>query len=527
MKRFDAVIIGGGIIGCGIARQAARAGLSVALIEKNDFGSGTTAKTSKLIHGGLRYLRQGEIGLVLNSLREAAAMKQHAPNLISDMNFSFPIFGKPLLPLPLIKLGIGFYNTAARRFNPAAAVKNFSSVKEATASEPTLQRSDLIDVIRYHDKRILSPERLCLENALDAQRHGAVVLNHHTVIRLVKYGGRIIGVEAKENEGNNGITFLASVVINAAGPWLNQINLLNNPNEPPLITASKGIHLFTRKLSHEAITVPSWNDGRVIFIIPWRNHSLIGTTEKETMESPENAAAEECEVQFLIDEVNRALPAARLSREDVFFTYAGLRPLLNEKRSAGKPSGKRSRKFKLIDHRNGMISVAGGKMTLYRLTAEKTVKKILKALGRPLVTTREEPLGQLADKNTIAQGTMRSGLEREQVEWLAALYGNRMNEVLEVAHREPFFKRRICRHHPDILAQVVHAVEKEMCRSVSDFFFRRTLIAQSPCKGMESAELIAEVHSILLGRDRTQKFQEINRYRREIEQAEQWKNAPH
>jgi glycerol-3-phosphate dehydrogenase len=304
-RSYDLLVVGGGIIGCGIARDAALRGLRVALAERDDLGSGTTSRSTRLIHGGLRYLELFDFGLVREDLRERETLMRIAPHLVRPLPFVVPMYRFSPYQRVRLKLGMVLYDLLS--YDKSLPSHRFLSRAETLAAEPNLDPTGLQGAARYLDAQVEFPERLCLENALDAADHGAIVRNYTQVERFVIEAGRVVGAELCDTRNGERAAIRARLTLNVTGPWLDRTLADIRPSAPPLLRTTRGVHLVTRKLASNGVGLFS-SDGRFLLIVPWRGLSLIGTTDTDEPDPPESSRAEVDDIRYLVEETRRAFP---------------------------------------------------------------------------------------------------------------------------------------------------------------------------------------------------------------------------
>ncbi len=379
---YDVVIIGGGIAGAGAARDLALRGVSVALLDKADFASGTTSRSSKLIHGGLRYLELWDFGLVRESLRERQALRRLAPHLVRPLPFLVPVYRDSTRSLIRVRLGLRLYDW----LTPGRDRERYRVLRtlDALTLEPALRPRELRGAGYYLDDLLLYPERLCLENVLSAVRHGAHVWNYAEVEAVVRdRRGAPAGVKVRDLLTGQVATLGARVIVNATGPWVDQFRERTRVGErgARLIRPTKGIHCLLPRLTERAVYHATADD-RMIFVIPWRQFSLVGTTDTDFSGDLDRLHATRDEVQYLLGEVRRALPDPRVAAERVAYTYAGVRPLSREE---AKRASDVSRAHRIVAEEGGrVLSVTGTKLTTYRSMAEDAVDAVGRLEGRPV-----------------------------------------------------------------------------------------------------------------------------------------------
>jgi len=385
-REFDLLIVGGGIVGAGIAWDASLRGLSCALLEQGEFASGTSSKTTKLIHGGLRYLEQLDLRLVRESLKERKTLFRIAPRLVQPLPFLIPVKGRSPRPWSLIKFGIGLYDWLAG--TPPGQRHRFLRGDQVEQVEPTLQGGGVDRAAVYTDGQ-MDDVGLVLAVLEAAERSGAVLANHVQVVGfLTTSSSRTRGsIEDSRFRGNDSMrveaqdvltgarfSIRARQVINATGPWADRLRKLADPAAKPIVRPSKGIHLVYPSLGlRHALVLSSPRDGRIFFLIPWKGQTLIGTTDTDYEGDPGRAEATPEEVEYLIEGTNRCLPSLRFQRERVISTFAGVRPLVFQEK---KDPWAVSRRHLIHEDPNGLISVVGGKFTTFRKIAEEVVDRL-------------------------------------------------------------------------------------------------------------------------------------------------------
>jgi glycerol-3-phosphate dehydrogenase len=511
-EAFDLIVVGGGIIGAGIARDAALRGLKTLLLEKEDFACGTTSRSSRLIHGGLRYLRRLEFRLVRQDMREREILLGIAPHLVHPLPFLIPVT-RPLDRVAFA-LGMRLYDTLS--FDKTLPSRHRLSRRETLELEPSLELERLVGSYLYYDCQVPFAERLCLENVLSAAEQGTLVMNHAEVIGLLRSGNTVCGVQVRDVLSGEVYEADARVVINAAGHWVDRVRDMLHSSARPMVRRTKGIHLLTSQISRNAVVRFAHADGRLFFIIPWRGYSLIGTTDTEYSGDLDAVYAGADDVAYLLAEVRRAFPAVNM--EDILYTSAGLRSLAD---SGGGRASDVSRQHKLVDHERrdgvgGFVSVLGGKITGYRAIAQDTVDLVCRKLGvRARCRTAEGPLpgAPTVPRETVEHAAQESGLRTETVAHLATLYGSRFSQVLNLACQDVRGGQPICPHCRDVLSQVRHSVEEESALTVSDFLLRRSLVGLGPCQGLDAVGTVAQEMGRLLGWNADEKRRQVEAYR--------------
>ena len=376
---FDLLVIGGGITGAGVARDAALRGLRTALVERDDFASGTSSRSSRLVHGGVRYLEHGYLHLVWESSRERHTLLQIAPHLVHPLQFTWPVYRGARLSRWKIVAGLWLYDLLSffRNTHPHRAL----SVAGVLAEEPRLRHEALTGGALYFDAAT-DDARLTLANVVSAVDGGAAALNYADVTALLTAGDRVCGAVVHDRMAGDALHVNARVVLNACGPWTDSIARLENPGAAPALRGSKGVHITVpaeRIGNRQAVTMLDPADGRVLFTLPGGDVSIIGTTETETTQDPHEVRATAADVQYLVDAANAFWPAAQLTTADVIAAWAGIRPLIA---SHAASAGSASREHAITTGPRGVVAITGGKLTTYRAMAEEAVDVVERALGR-------------------------------------------------------------------------------------------------------------------------------------------------
>jgi glycerol-3-phosphate dehydrogenase len=491
-QTFDLLVIGGGVTGACVARDAALRGLKVAIIEKDDFAHATSARNSKLIHGGLRYLKNFELGLVRESLKERRIWQRIAPHLVQPLPFMLPVYNGGFRARATLSAGLTLYDALSfdRTWldDPGQRLSGhrWLSAKKALAREPLVEGPGLEGAFLYYDAQMYAPERLALECVVDAVEHGAQAANHLAAESLLVRDGRVEGAAVQETFSGARFEVRAKLTLLAAGPWADLFieRALGKPSVHRLLR-SKGIHLIVPTLTQEtALTVAAENGH--FFVLPWRGHSILGTTDTNFMGLPDSVGVSESDISGFLDFINRHLPSAHLTRELVQHFYAGLRPLVADGNNGAGDTYAASRRAELIDHGkddglDGLFSAIGGKWTTSRDLAEKTVNAIAEKLGGKYgeCTTSTARLPG-APEGPFADFVRAQSDENESIrniEHLCRLYGARLPKVLECAGNKPGMRAQLA-PSGDIGAQILFAIEDEMAMTLEDVVMRRTGIGQ-------------------------------------------------
>jgi glycerol-3-phosphate dehydrogenase len=538
---FDLIVIGGGMAGAGIARDAALRGYRTLLLERKDFAFGTTSRSSKLIHGGLRYLELYDFGLVRESLRERERLARLAPHLVRPLPFLVPVYRGAKRGMLMIRMGMKLYDllTPGKRTEPYRTI----SREETVRLEPHLESRDLRGSGYYFDDLLLLPERLCLENVLSAQRWGTAVYNYAEVVGIRNIEPRATSHEPRSDRGSwevdvrgvldgSAARVRSRVVVNAAGPWADEVRRLAAVDRGRrCVRTTKGIHLLLPKMTDHAVYIAAQRDDRMFFVIPWQQFTLVGTTDTDFSGDLDRLAATREEVHYLMQETQRVFPTAHMREQDIAYTYAGVRPLSFEE---GKSASAVSRAHKVIAEgpSGSFLTITGTKLTCFRSLAEEAVDRVGELVGRPQpCRTHRLALDGSDGEDTVevrlwADATdlaNRSGLEVVQIQNLLSTYGRRYPAVLSAAGRSPELRERLCPQNPDIRAQLVHAVQQERTETLADFMLRRTGIGTSACLGKDCCERIAMWMGDLKAWDRERREREIREYLDEIALSQQFR----
>ncbi|HEX6644881.1 MAG TPA: glycerol-3-phosphate dehydrogenase/oxidase [Gemmatimonadales bacterium] len=513
---MDVLVIGGGITGAGIARDAAMRGLRTALVDARDFASGTSSRSSRLVHGGLRYLEQGHLGLVTEAVRERETLLRIAPHLVRPLDFLFPVHQGDRVPLWKLAAGVGLYSLLAR-FRNVGRLRVLSK-RGALEAEPMLRERGLTGAVVYADAQC-DDARLVVATARSAAQHGAFVANHVRVLSLHRKDGRAAGATVADAvTGREGVVE-AGIVVNAAGPWCDQVRRLEDPTVPPLLRPTRGVHVMVsreRLGTRHAITFLSPIDGRVMFALPWGELAYIGTTDTDDAGPPDQVRADGDDLVYLLRSANARFPNAHLTEEDVRVTWAGLRPLL-----AGKPGSEASsvsREHAIVTGPAGMITVAGGKLTTYRSMAAEVVDLVARRLGRrlPQAPTDVEPLpgGETGDVESFRRRGAELGLPAAVVDHVVRHYGTEAAGIFNLGVADRALFERLHPAHPALEAEVVHAARREFAVMVEDVLVRRVhLYFETRDRGLRAAERTAELLGRELGWPAERMRDEAARYR--------------
>jgi glycerol-3-phosphate dehydrogenase len=532
-RRFEVVVIGGGITGAGVALDAASRGYSVALLERGDYAIGTSSRSSKMVHGGLRYLQNLDLGLVREALLERQLLVQLAPHLVYPTPFVVPSFPEERRPRGL-GIGLNMYDVMATT-RVGRGRREMRSAKEGDEDfywspdrHRTIDREELLELVPALEPRDpgdaylfydcqTDDVRLTLTILGEAERFGAVMLNGAEVIEVLSRDGRAVGVAAHEVESGERFQVEAENVVNATGVWADRIGPeVAIEEDVPRIKPSRGTHVLLDRedlsTGSGACIVPAGED-RAIFALPWYGRTLVGTTDNDFEGDIDHPHPGEAEVEYLLDAVN-AFFGTELGEADLVGAYAGVRPLI----STGDPkkSVDISRKAELYETSSGMLTITGGKLTTWRRMAKQTVDRLVEREGREASChTAEIPLGREAHPEELEAP---AGVGEEAVAQLAFRYGYAARNVLKLATEQPKLAAPIVPGRPDLLAEVAIAARLEQARGVADVLLRRTrlgLLAAPQLRGADAVRPVAQVLGDELGWSR----------RRVKREAEAWPAA--
>ena len=538
----DLLVIGGGITGAGIARDAARRGLSTALVEMRDLAFGTSSRSSKLVHGGLRYLEQYEFSLVFEAVSERRILMDIAPHLVNPLGFLVPVYKTSRRGLWMINAGMWLYDGLSLFRSP----KLHRTLKpaEVRIEEPALEATDLTGAPLYYDCAT-DDARLTLENALDAAKAGAAVVTHAKVTGFLKdERARITGVIVEDSVTGELKQVRAGAVVNATGPWTDRTISMSSP-QGALLRPTKGVHIVVERSKlpvQNAVVAMHPKDGRVLFAIPWGDKSYVGTTDTDWTGDPADVWATSEDVDYLLAACAGYFPKHPLGRADVIATWAGLRPLMAPPSNDGTLSeSKVSREHSIVVGQDGLVTIAGGKLTTYRRMAAEVVDTALNVLrlgpGVPKdlkgSDTDKHPLpGAIGwpeddDHGRVAKQVEQAAegrLDGVVARYLADTYGTRGIDLARRVAKDPTQAERLVPGRPEIAGQVDWAVTEELAGEVSDVMVRRTqLYYRDPDQGLGATALVGRRMAALLGWDAARTTQSIGRYTEEVALSRRWR----
>ena len=485
-EAWDIAVIGGGATGAGIAVDAAARGLHAVLLEQSDFGKGTSSRSTKLVHGGVRYLQQGNIPLVMEALRERARLLQNAPHLVRNLEFVVPNY--LWWEAPFYGVGLKMYDLLAGKHGLGAT--KILSHDEVLKHLPALEREGLRGGVVYHDGQF-DDSRLLVNLLQTATEHGAAVLNYARVTGLLKDStGRVNGLTFRDEESGRELSLGARCVINATGPFCDQIRRLDDATAEPMMSPSQGVHLVLPPEflpGGSAIMVPHTRDGRVMFAVPWHGHIVVGTTDTAISEISLEPRPQAHEVDFILQTASRYL-ARHPSRADILSVFTGIRPLVKSKHAVGTAALSRDHTIQISN--SGLLTITGGKWTTYRKMAEDAVNRAME-------------LASLPESGCVTKNLRVHGFcERRGASDSLANYGTDAEKILALIHEQPNLGKPLHAALPVCGAQIVWAARHEMARTLDDVLARRTrALFLNARAALAMAPAAARLLAATLGRD--------------------------
>ena len=504
---WDLLVVGGGITGAAAARDAAGRGLRVALVDAGDVGSGTSSRSSRLIHGGLRYLETGNLKLVFEASAERRLLLDLASHLVHPLPFLFPVFRGGPVGFRKLQAGMWLYDALSLFRNIAR--HRMLGRDAARAEEPRLRADGLVGAAVYYDASV-DDARLTLANARGAHEAGAAVVPYAEVTGFLRDGDGLAGARVRDRlgTGDEEVEVRARVVLNATGPWSDAVRRLADPAAAPRLRPTKGVHVLVRRDrigNRHAVTFRSPVDGRVMFVLPWGDFSYVGTTDTDYAGPPGEARADAEDVRYLLDSANSIFPGARLAPGDVVSTWAGIRPLLAPHRpEGGLAASATSREHEIWRDPGGLLNIAGGKLTTYRVMAKQVVDAAARALKRehglesgssptadlPLPGDPREAWEPFRER--VVRAAVAAGLGADTGGHLARAYGEDAEALLAAVRADASLGERLMAGHPYLWAEVAHAVRAEMALTLADVLTRRLhLFYEAADGGLAVAEQVA------------------------------------
>jgi glycerol-3-phosphate dehydrogenase len=544
-KSLDMVIIGGGIVGSGIARDAARRGLDVAVVEMKDLAWGTSSRSSKLVHGGVRYLEQYQFGLVFESVSERRILMDLAPHLVNPLGFIFPVYGGAKHKRWVLNAGMWIYDGLSL-FRSPRMHKNLDP-DEVAELEPLIKQENLKGAPLYWDCST-DDARLTLETALDAAASGAIVATWARVDRATRKGGRVSSVRVVDELTGAHKTIHTRLVVNATGPWADEtLGVVGAKRHGQLLRPTKGVHLVVdhAKLPlSNAVVCFHPKDQRVLFAIPWGDRTYIGTTDTDFSGDPGDVCATRADVEYLLEATNTAFPRHQLSTDEVIATWAGVRPLVAPPAtSEGQTASEVSREHEILVGGDGIITVTGGKLTTYRRMSEEVVDHAVRWLEladrdhqkelEPARTQKDPLPGAVGwpeddDHDGVAAmvlDTAGGGLAEASARYLVDTYGMRAIDIAARIKADKSLGKPLIAGRPEVVAQIDWAVEEELAASVSDFMIRRTqLFYRDVNQGLMVTALVADRMGALLKWSDEDKSRHTEAYRSDVARSRKWQH---
>ena len=504
--QWDIIIIGGGATGLGTAIDAASRGFKTLLLEQADFAKGTSSRSTKLVHGGVRYLAQGDIGLVYEALKERGTLLANAPHLVRAQEFIIPCYSWAAVLKYLA--GLKLYDWLAGRFS--FGTSKFRSAKTVRNIMPTIKSKGLVGGISYYDGQF-DDARLAINLAQTAAEHGATVLNYFKVTALLKTADQISGVTARDEEQGTSYTLKGKVVINATGVFVDDILQMDHPTGKHTVVPSQGAHIVLDTSfmpSGSAIMIPKTSDGRVLFAVPWHNHLVVGTTDTPLQQHSLEPVALEQEIDFILNTAGEYL-SKKPEKADILSIFAGLRPLAAPAKETGSTK-EISRSHKITVSSSGLLSIIGGKWTTYRKMAEDTIDRAIQVGKLPKVSS---PTRQI--KIHGASGNFASGNPHVELNG----YGDDAAGIIELTKGHALPEESIQPGLPFLIAEVVWAVRNEMARTLEDVLARRLrLLFLDARKAIEIAPYVAHLIAKERGLDLSWEQEQVASFKKVAQQ---------
>jgi glycerol-3-phosphate dehydrogenase len=506
---FDILVIGGGATGVGVALDAATRGLKVALVERDDYAAGTSSRSTKLLHGGVRYLEQAvkrldktQFNLVRDALKERALLIKLAPHLAKPLPILTPLY--TWFEVPYLMTGLKLYDLLAGRANLGSS--RFMSAGAAAQRFPMLRKEGLRGAVLYFDGQF-DDARMNVAIALTAAEHGAALANHVEVTALLKHDGRLTGARVRDRLTDDTWEVAARVVVNATGPFADSIRRMDDPNAPAMLTASSGVHIVLNKSfspPQTGLLIPQTEDGRVLFILPWMGYTLVGTTDSPAPIEAHPRATED-EITYLLRHVAKYFDLP-VTRDDVLASWSGLRPLVSNPKAAD--TARLSRDHVLNTSASGLLTITGGKWTTYRKMALDTVTQAVAQGNLPAGPSQTEMVPLYGGKNYSPEGAARLQEEHrvaaDIAQYLSHAYGDQAQHVITHGSQD-----RLLPRHPHTEAEVIYAAKHESARSTIDVLARRMRLAFLDQKAaLEVVPKVADLLADTLGWNDTKRQQD-------------------
>ncbi|HEY6350792.1 MAG TPA: glycerol-3-phosphate dehydrogenase/oxidase [Candidatus Angelobacter sp.] len=513
---FDVLVIGGGVNGIAIARECARSGKKVAVIEQNDFASGASSRSTRIIHGGLRYLEHGEIALVRESLRERDRLLRRYPNLVRPMEFLLALSHEPR---PFMRSAIAI-RTGLWLYHRWAGAPRIAS-NCVGAFERQLDAGHRWSVFSYEDAQCEFPERLIAEWLAEAAAEGAIACNYTQVLDIARQNGRVTGARLRDGISGRESQVAASHIVNASGPWVDFVLQDSGFATGKLIGGVRGSHIVLPRFigAPGAAIYTEATDGRPFFVIPWNGQTLVGTTEVADSADPAKAHPTAEEIDYLFDNFTRLFPGSRLTKADIRYSFAGIRPLPY---SPGKKMSEVTRQHLIYDHTQdgaaGLISIIGGKLTTAMALARETARKLSLPATEPAnILAAPAPAGGI--ESTLEQWARlvaaKAHIPEASAHAIAAWHGRRALAIASAASLDDNLRSPLCSHSEHIVAEAVEAVMHESAVTLADILLRRVPVALGPCWSESCTRQAASRIGAVLGWDRIQIYRESERFEQE------------
>lgn len=519
-QSFDLLVIGGGITGAGIARDATLRGLKTALVERQDFAGGASSRSARVIHGGVRYIESLQFDVVRQACAERNHLQTLAPHLVTPMPFTLPVYEK-WSRYAKVQIGLWLYDLLGAM--PRRRRRQTLTARQLSTMEPALSQQGLVGAMHYHEQ-VADDARLTLATIRAAWQQGAVLLNYAEVQGFLKNAGQIAGAVIQDRLSGDTVEVQAQTVVNATGPWNDAIRRLDEADPAPTVRPNKGIHLVVSRAQlpiRHAVDFPAEGGHRTMYTLPWRHTCLVGTTDTDYSGDLDQIHAVQDEVAWILASINRAFPAAHLQTSDILSTFAGARPLVDH--GTGK-AYRASREHQMTTSRSGLLSIAGGKLTTHRAMAREVVDRVAGRLHRTTACTTDHTpldadLATPADVAALAERahTAAADLDSDIIDHLVATYGTECLSVLTLAYQQPALRQRIAPDLPYLYAEIPYAIHHEMACTLSDMLIRRMhLIHEERTQGLAQAEAVARIMAKALAWSDTEITAQVAAYRQAV-----------
>lgn len=528
---LDILVIGGGITGAGIAHDAALRGYTIGLLERDDFASGTSSKSARMVHGGLRYLEHFQFGLVWSACAERYKLYKMAPRLVRPTPFTYPVYQGARNNLPKIRLGMWLYDVMAmfRNFR----LHRILDANGAAKVEPVLARQGLRGAAYYYDC-LEDDSRLTLATIIAGHRAGAVIANHAEVRALTKADGVVTGAQVLDHISGESFVVRSRIVVNATGVWVDEIRQFDDSTASPIMHANRGTHLVflnDRLPVRGAVAFRSTDGRRAMYALRWKNTTIVGTTDEDHIDDLDKVYATGEETSMMMDSINHAFPSARLTYADIVSTYAGLRPLI---RQENKSAYQVSRDHQIYDSPSGLVSIAGGKLTTHRKMAEdmlnhieRRLKQAERANSRPDRRTDQVPLVDETfdpESTCVSLRQAHPNLAVDVLNHLADVYGRDVTSIVGSIEADPMLGQRISPELSYVYAEIPYAVRHEMALTLNDFLIRRThIIYEAADQGLSCAGQVAAMMGRELDWDTNEIQVQVDLYQQEVKPTRRYR----